>query len=293
MSLWFWPLADLGEFFRLPLWCFLVTTCWSLIWNSLLIVPVSFQLLFFIHLSSLTLVAFLIWFLLLFLGNTFWSSALFHFVHKSSRLFFLNNIFFEWVLKKFWTLSLILGSLFFLFLMFSSHYLLITDFKPLADCPGFVPAFVFHQAFIFEISWIWPFCGILACLLMFFWYFYGLLLDHRFEPRFRMPITRFNWVSPNSNLTDSISVLLWPFWWILSSLLMFLWCFDSLIFDHWFEIIVFSSIRFNSLFHLWFFPLRIISTFFDVLPNVCGFLWFFLWSIHFDLWYETSIADCW
>ena len=118
---------------------------------------------------------------------------------------------------------------------------------------------------------------------MFFWYFYGLLLDHWFEPRFRLPMSRFNWVSPNSNLTDSISVLLWPFWCILSSLLMFLWCFDSLIFDHWFEIIVFSSIRFNSLFHLWLFPLRIICTFFDVLANVSGLLWCFLvnkfWSV--------------
>ena len=108
--------------------------------------------------------------------------------------------------------------------MFSSRYLLITDLKPLVDCPCFVPAFVFHQAFNFQISWIWPFCGILACLLMFFWYFYGLLLDHWFEPRFRLPMTRFNWISPNSTLTDSLSVLLWPFWWILPSLLMFFWC---------------------------------------------------------------------
>ena len=180
------------------------------------------------------------------------------------------------------------------FMMFSSRYLLITDLKPLVDCPCFVPAFVFHQAFNFQISWIWPFCGILACLLMFFWYFYGLLLDHWFEPRFRLPMTHFNWISPNSTLTDSLSVLLWPFWWILPSLLMFFWCLPltnlwSLVWNNRF----FSSIRFNSLFHLWFFPLRIISAFFDVLPNVCGFLWFFLWSIHFDLWYETSIADCW
>ena len=71
----------------------------------------------------------------------------------------------------------------------------------------------------------------------------------------------------------------------------FFWCFPltniwSLVWNNLF----FSSIRFNSLLHLWCFPLRLISTFSDVLANMCGFLWCFLvntfWSL---LWNQL----CW
>ena len=60
------------------------------------------------------------------------------------------------------------------FVMFSSHYLLITDFKLLAFCPCLVPAFVFHQPLIFQMfdffeeSWLvcWSFCEILFNFLI-------------------------------------------------------------------------------------------------------------------------------
>ena len=123
--------------------CILVTTLRSLIWDSLLVAGDSF----FISLSSSTLVAFLTCFLLL-SGQYVLVTALFHFVHKSSWLFLHYSL---WVLKKFSPLSIILESLFCLFVMFSSHYLLITDFKLLAICPCLVPAFVFHQPLIFQM----------------------------------------------------------------------------------------------------------------------------------------------
>ena len=103
--------------------CILVTTLRSLIWDSLLIAGDSF----FISLSSSTLVAFLTCFLLL-SGQYVLITALFHFVHKSSWLFLHYSL---WVLKKFSPLSIILESLFCLFVIFSKHYLLITDLKPL------------------------------------------------------------------------------------------------------------------------------------------------------------------
>ena len=146
---------------------------------------------------------------------------------------------------------------------------------------------IFYLSDLLNLTFLWN----LGLFVDVFLYFYRLLLDHWFEPRFRLPMTRFNWVAPNSNLTDSISVLLWPFWWILSSLLMFLWYFDSLIFDHWFEIIVFSSIRFNSLFHLWFFPLRIISTFFWCFAKCVRF--FVIFSLVNTFWSVIWNQHCW
>ena len=77
------------------LWCFLVTTLRSLIWDSLLIDGDSFQLLFFISLSSSTLVAFLTWFLLL-SGQCVLITVLFHYVHKSSWVFFYIILFEFW-----------------------------------------------------------------------------------------------------------------------------------------------------------------------------------------------------
>ena len=60
------------------------------------------------------------------------------------------------------------------FAMFSSHYLLITNLKPLVDCPCLVPAFVFHQPLIFQMfdffeeSWLvcWSFFEILFNFLI-------------------------------------------------------------------------------------------------------------------------------
>ena len=77
---------------------------------------------------------------------------------------FFHHMLFLFVLANMWDS----------FVMFSSHYLLITDFKLLANCPCLVPAFVFHQPLIFQMfdffeeSWLvcWSFCEILFNFLI-------------------------------------------------------------------------------------------------------------------------------
>ena len=70
----------------------------------------------------------------------------------------------------------VLANMWHSFVMFSSHYLLITDFKLLANCPCLVPAFVFHQPLIFQMfdffeeSW-------LVCWSFFEFFFNFLIID--------------------------------------------------------------------------------------------------------------------
>ena len=148
------------------LWCFLVATFWSLIWNPLLIVPVSFQLLFFIRLLS------------------------------------VGSLEFDLFVES-WLVCWCFFDTF-------TDYFSITDLNLVSDC-RWLASTGFHQNLLLQITC--PCCFDL------------------FDGSCRVCCCFFD-------------------------------VFRSLIFDHWFEVIVFSSIGFNSLFHLWFFPLRIISTFF-------------------------------
>ena len=125
------------------LWCFRVTTFWSLIWNPLLIVHVSFQLLFFISLwyfRCLTFLKNLDLFVEVFLKffSTFWSSILktsFVFVNDSMGLllFIICCSFLSWrtceillwcsLVTTFWSLisnSLLIVNVSFQLLFFSS-----------------------------------------------------------------------------------------------------------------------------------------------------------------------------
>ena len=133
----FWPLS-------VELACFLdyysITTCWSLIWNSLLIANDSFQLLFFIHLSSLTLVAFLTWFCYSFWPIRFVPCLfLLSITGPVSCLQFLKLTFVDYLVE--------FVPFFFLY---SSHYLAVTDLRLLADCRWLV----FHQLFFVDVSCI-------------------------------------------------------------------------------------------------------------------------------------------
>ena len=79
---------------------------------------------------------------------------------------FFHHMLFLFVLANMWDS----------FAMFSSHYLLITNLKPLVGYPCFVPAFVFHQPLIFQMfdffeeSW-------LVCWSFFEIFFNFLIID--------------------------------------------------------------------------------------------------------------------
>ena len=161
MSLWFWPLADLGQFFGLSLWCFLSLPadhwfeilCWlpmtrsSSCFSSIFLrQPGCIFDLVFVTLS----------------GQYVLINPLFPFVHNWSRLFCFYSF---WVLK-FWLLWIILSSLFRFFELPSSHYLAVTDLRLLADCRWLV----FHQPFFVDVSCIFD------PVLITFW---PIRFDHR------------------------------------------------------------------------------------------------------------------
>ena len=153
--------------------CSLVTTFWSLIWNPLLIVHVSFQLLFFISLWYFKCLTFL---KNLDLFVEVFCEILFNFLIIDLETvvcvckWFVGTPSFHHMLL----LYDVLANMWYSFVMFSSQYLLITDFKLLANCPCLVSAFVFHQPLIFQMfdffeeSWLvcWSFCEILFNFLI-------------------------------------------------------------------------------------------------------------------------------
>ena len=153
--------------------CSLVTTFWSLIWNPLLIVHVSFQLLFFISLWYFRCLTFL---KNLDLFVEVFCEILFNFLIIDLETvvcvckWFVGTPSFHHMLLLYDVLANMWDS----FVMFSSQYLLITDFKLLANCPCLVSAFVFHQPLIFQMfdffeeSWLvcWSFFEILFNFLI-------------------------------------------------------------------------------------------------------------------------------
>ena len=160
------------------LWCSLVSTFWSLISNSLLIVHVSFQLLFFISLWYFRCffeIRWLFWRILTSLLKFLWNLLNFLIIDLATVVcvckWFVGTPSFHQMLFLF-----LLANMWDSFAMFSSHYLLITNLKSLVDCPCIVPAFVFHQPLIFQMfdffeeSW-------LVCW-SFLWNFIQLF-DHR------------------------------------------------------------------------------------------------------------------
>ena len=158
--------------------CSLVTTFWSLFWNPLLIVHVSFQLLFSISLWYFGCFFEIRW---LFLKNLdlfveVFCEILFNFLIIDLETvvcvckWFVGTPSFHHMLLLYDVLAKMWDS----FVMFSSQYLLITDFKLHANCPCLVSAFVFHQPLIFQMfdffeeSWLvcWSFCEILFNFLI-------------------------------------------------------------------------------------------------------------------------------